>query len=848
MECVRSKIDDQAILAGEIQSLFVTHNEEISYFKTREILLDRLSKLENAWISFYMNHKELKKSSLNDDNNYFKSIFHSIKSLYFEMKSSIERKLIDLGSLENISEEKDLDLTIYEDQSEIPNSPYGQQNPNFSVEGVKSPPALFTSHIVETPFNEYKVEEMSQGVSQNEGLPEKSLVRKDNAVSLELLGYQYPVQRVQSRHSLVQNDNIVLPGLTESQYSSQIERSSEHSLVQKDNGNSEKFSEYKCSEQLMPSGQTLVHYDNVSFGFNKKLSLPSGQSLVHYDNVSFGYVGQSVRSNFNWIKAGYTIDNYNIESFNNSGFLCNPKNTWLSSENPTVVHKSNHSLGHQCPTQIFGMHPGNKLVHKDNAYSLEYLRHQLPSQINWVPPGDQLVHKDNRFSWESSDPHFNQQRKNNINSPLCYSTQKETVFQISCLSRPKKTKLSLGLTSFKKNRSVHQTHSGHQSLFQNSTPETPAAAAFKDYYVNDTIMGVNPLNLVTFNPRDLLLQNEFMKIRTLPNNSRELRSIISQSQKRYKKLNFADRNASSAFDTVWCPLTDNFKYKSNFLSIGRITARKIHLDITSMFDPLGFLAPVVSYAKHIRRRLGCSNTPKNSRLPKDILKDWRTLIQTFPGIEMIKVPRYIDLSPGAEVQLHAFSDASETELAAVVYARILRNDIPSVHLIAVESLMCSITNNTTLPRLKLRAALLSAELMQMIKQIMNLGKIDKFAWTSSREVLAWIARDSSTWSGFVSSRVAKIHELTDKSRWNEIQENPVSWVGQGIRPSHSKKIKQWVTGPSWLRRSESEWPDKEDEHLRAADRIAMEMSSSLVPLTYYEEMEVVEAIVQEMRT
>lgn len=339
-------------------------------------------------------------------------------------------------------------------------------------------------------------------------------------------------------------------------------------------------------------------------------------------------------------------------------------------------------------------------------------------------------------------------------------------------------------------------------------------------------------------------QTELLRIRMLPGKSPKLIATIYQSIKSIYRARFAKHYTKRTFDIVWCPLTDNFQYKLNSLIHGKISKRNIYSNLSFMFDPLGYLAPVISYAMNIKRRLDYSNT----RVPKNIEKDWRMLLRTLSEIEKIIVPRYIgDLSPGAEVQLHAFSDASKKELAAAVYIRILRNNILSVRLIAVESQAIPITDDTGLARLELRAALLSAELMRMIEESMDLGEVNKFAWTNSRPVLAWIAQDSSSWSEYVATKVEKIHNLTDRACWNEIRESPVSWVGQGIRPSNLEGIKKWVSGPLWLRRSKREWPDKENEHLRAVDRMMMEASKSLIPLPYYEDMRVIETIVKEIK-
>uniref|UniRef100_A0A1B0D829 Uncharacterized protein n=1 Tax=Phlebotomus papatasi TaxID=29031 RepID=A0A1B0D829_PHLPP len=73
----------------------------------------------------------------------------------------------------------------------------------------------------------------------------------------------------------------------------------------------------------------------------------------------------------------------------------------------------------------------------------------------------------------------------------------------------------------------------------------------------------------------------------------------------------------------------------------------------------------------------------------------------------------MNYSPGANVQLHGFSDASEKTYGAVVYARVEKDSLVMILPLAAKTRVVPLDKPYTMPRLELCGAVLLAELLDM---------------------------------------------------------------------------------------------------------------------------------------
>ncbi|GFW39055.1 integrase catalytic domain-containing protein [Trichonephila clavipes] len=166
----------------------------------------------------------------------------------------------------------------------------------------------------------------------------------------------------------------------------------------------------------------------------------------------------------------------------------------------------------------------------------------------------------------------------------------------------------------------------------------------------------------------------------------------------------------------------------------------------------------------------------------------------------ININRCIVVEQPEVIELHGFSDASQSAYGAVVYCKSITSDGKMlVHLIASKSRVAS-TKQTTIPRLELCAAVLLAKLVHRVKQALKLNVTNTFLWIDSMIVLSWIRKESYQLKTFVASRIATIQEMTSSEQWRYVatEDNPADFVSRGMDSLKLKTCELWWNGPKFL--------------------------------------------------
>ena len=188
-------------------------------------------------------------------------------------------------------------------------------------------------------------------------------------------------------------------------------------------------------------------------------------------------------------------------------------------------------------------------------------------------------------------------------------------------------------------------------------------------------------------------------------------------------------------------------------------------------------------------------------------------LQCLPTLENITILRCFK-PPGfgsyENVQLHVFSDASESGYGACAYLRIVKENTVSVSLVMGKSRVTPI-KHMSIPRLELAAAVVASKLSNFIIAELEV-KIDKVVfWTDSTIVLAYINNTSKKFKTFFANKIATIHEYTEPKQWRHVStsHNPADMASRGINASDANKLRQWLRGPEFLWQDPLELPEYE---------------------------------------
>ena len=259
----------------------------------------------------------------------------------------------------------------------------------------------------------------------------------------------------------------------------------------------------------------------------------------------------------------------------------------------------------------------------------------------------------------------------------------------------------------------------------------------------------------------------------------------------------------------WSTIGDCFKFDIQ-LRQKSFTRRGLLSILSSIFDPLGFVAPLLLSGKLLlqdlcRRKLGWDEL-----VADEDVRSWERWLETLSSQQQLEVPRCLS-PPGViftlcKCELHHFCDASNLAYSVVSYVRIVAPDgAISCKFIFGKSRLAPL-KTLSIPKLELVAATLAARSDAMIKRelVSDEMVLTSTFWTDSMVVLYMLKNSSKRFPVFVSNRLSQIEEASSHTQWRFVasKQNPAD---DGTRVS-TLFPKRWLTGPSFLLDSELTWP------------------------------------------
>ncbi|GFY26302.1 integrase catalytic domain-containing protein [Trichonephila clavipes] len=280
-------------------------------------------------------------------------------------------------------------------------------------------------------------------------------------------------------------------------------------------------------------------------------------------------------------------------------------------------------------------------------------------------------------------------------------------------------------------------------------------------------------------------------------------SALSAKELKNQLINIFAKGDSSEIKVLgvyWNPKHDCFSFRVKIDLHELNTKRDVLSTIARIYDPLGLLGPVVAKAKIFLQKLWMLKIDWTDLLPDTINREWRQFVESLQVVNDININRCIVVEQPEVIELHGFSDTSQSAYGAVVCCKSITSDRKMiVHLIASKSRVAA-TKQTTIPRLELCAAVLLAKLVHRVKQALKLNVTNTFLWSDSIIVLSWIRKESYQIKTFVANRIATIQEMTSSEQWRYVatEDNPADFVSRGMDSLKLKTCELWWNGPKFL--------------------------------------------------
>ena len=257
-----------------------------------------------------------------------------------------------------------------------------------------------------------------------------------------------------------------------------------------------------------------------------------------------------------------------------------------------------------------------------------------------------------------------------------------------------------------------------------------------------------------------------------------------------------------ALGVHWCIESDTLQFRIE-LKDKPFSRRGILSTVSSVYDPLGLVAPFILLGKRILQELCREGVDWDDDIPDNIRARWEKWRAELPLLERLKFPRCYkpeDLGEVKTVELYHFSDASQNGYGQCSYLRLM-DDAESIHcsLVIAKSRVTPL-KPVTVSRLELTAALVASKMGGVLLKELEFDQIKETYWTDSKTVLGHITNDARRFHVFVSNRVQEIRERTSPAQWHYVgtKENPADIASRGSGAQELIDTRLWWNGPDFL--------------------------------------------------
>lgn len=241
------------------------------------------------------------------------------------------------------------------------------------------------------------------------------------------------------------------------------------------------------------------------------------------------------------------------------------------------------------------------------------------------------------------------------------------------------------------------------------------------------------------------------------------------------------------------------------------TRRGVLSTINSLYDPLGFVAPVTVQGKFILRTLTTDNSDWDAPLPPQKYQLWTAWKDSLKDLHNLKIPRaYATVSPSTALsrEICIFSDASTQAIAAVAYLRLSFGNGSCETAFLMGKTKLTPQAETSIPRLELCAAVLAVELADLVCQELDMVANTTF-YTDSKVVLGYINNEVRRFYVYVANRVQRIRRTSQPKQWHYIatDQNPADCGTRSV-PATQLHNTPWLHGPAFLSQPPSHPADR----------------------------------------
>ena len=325
-----------------------------------------------------------------------------------------------------------------------------------------------------------------------------------------------------------------------------------------------------------------------------------------------------------------------------------------------------------------------------------------------------------------------------------------------------------------------------------------ANAVLNKFYMNNYLDSFDNLEeaitrLLTFSGLNLA--------KFISNNRIILKNLSRESlSSSVANLDLEELATDRALGITWDSNTDMLKFNVSKKVVPE-TKKGILSAISSIFNPMGLIAPVIVKIKLLIQELWKRGLDWDTKIPDDLLRQWDIWKQNVAKLSSLSIPRWINFSSNSEVvELYIFAEASSVAYGTAAYIKLVYQNSTSCSLIIRKSKLAPVKNKlVTIPRLELQAALMASRIEVKILDQMDMAIGSVLLWSDLKTVLNYLRNTKTNFGPYIMRRCNEIRVNTRVDDWRYIPSeiNIADVLSRGV--SFDKfHLSTWFTGPEFL--------------------------------------------------
>ena len=296
-----------------------------------------------------------------------------------------------------------------------------------------------------------------------------------------------------------------------------------------------------------------------------------------------------------------------------------------------------------------------------------------------------------------------------------------------------------------------------------------------------------------------------LRLHKFASNSRDLLAAIDKKD-RITETQSLDLSldllpAERALGVRWSMQSDSLHFQMTIKNRD-VTRRNILSTVSSIFDPLGLIAPITLTGKLVLQELCRQKLDWDEKVPEALGQSylsWLTDLNLLQELDVDRCYKPKDFGHVVKTELHNFSDASFDGYGQCSYLRLV-DDSNKVHCcLVMGKARVAPLKSTTVPRLELTAALVSTRINTILVKELQYEGMQSFFWTDSKAVLGYIKNDDKKFHVFVANRVREIRDHSNPEDWYYVPSNlnPADAASRGLSTKELMES-NWLTAPPFL--------------------------------------------------